>query len=432
MNYEIAIIGGGPAGASLATYLARAGKSVAIFEKSDFPRFHIGESLLPATMPILQDLGVYERMRSTFLNKPGGCWYYDDTPVMSDFAKCRETASFKDFRHAFMVERGEFDRILLDNARDHGVRVFQHHLVREAIWEGERMTGLQVKDLQTMEGKSIRTEMVFDCSGYRSVIASQRNLRKPNRLKKMAIFAHYRAEALEERLKQGWFVGQMFYDGWLWLIPIDKDRISIGVVTTLDNYKKASISPEQFLDHYIRTLSLTRKGLGKNIERVSDIYLYGNLGYSSERIFGDRWALVGDAAVFIDPCYSSGVHLAMDSAREIARVYLEHGYDARSLQNALSKYEKRLRQHEELVLMLVDSFYMASRNKFLRFLVKNLSKISSLNQKFVHFTGGDLADDPGYIKMTYYTHLAISALANVFQRQPSAAPEKGKSAVLIK
>lgn len=408
MNFEIAIIGGGPAGTTLATHLARSGKQVAIIEKSKFPRFHIGESLVPATMPILEDLGVYNRMQSTFLNKPGGCWYYDDTPVMSNFSDCLETASFNKHRHALMVERSEFDNILLENAEKKGAQIFQQHSVRDLLWEGDKLIGLEVLDLATQQTKTIYTDMVFDCSGYHSFIASKLNLRQPNKLKRMAIFAHYEAKAIEERLRKGWFVGQMFYDGWLWLIPISPDRISIGVVTTLDNYKKAKTSPAEFLDSYIQTMSLSQQGLDKDMKRVSEVHLYGNLGYSSTKIIGNGWALVGDAAVFIDPCYSTGVHLAMESADRMAKLYLTHCNDPKVLNNALHKYEKKLRQHAQLTLMLVESFYMASRNPLLRRIVKATTKIRSINQKFVHFTGGDLASEPFYIKTTYYMHRFFS------------------------
>lgn len=402
MKFEIAIIGGGPAGATLATYLARSGKSVAVVEKSKFPRFHTGESLLPATMPILEDLGLYQQMRSNFLNKPGGCWYYDDKPLTSNFANCSENASFKNHRHALMVERSKFDNMLLEHAKNQGATVYEQHKVKDMLWEEEKLTGLKVIDLESQQTKKIHADMVFDCSGYHSVIANKLKLRKPNKLKKMAVFAHYEVEAIEEKLKKGWFVGQMIYDGWLWLIPISQNRISIGVVTTLDNYKKAKTSPEEFLDSHIQSIPLSQQGLSKDIKRVSEVHLYGNVGYSSEKIFGNGWALVGDAALFIDPCYSTGVHLAMESAQKIAKLYLEYGHEPKSLNKAFVKYEKKLRQYEKLTLMLVEGFYMASRSPLLRRIAKAMANIKSVNQKFVHFTGGDIASDPFYIKNIYY------------------------------
>ena len=410
MRSEAVIIGGGPAGASLAIRLAREGVSTTLFERSNFPRFHVGESLLPASTPIFEELGVYDRLMREFKTKPGGCWYYDDTPVLSDFRDCRDSASFAKNPHAFMVERAKFDGILLERAADAGAKVMAHHAVTKARFDDGRLTGLEVRDLENGARRSIDSHMVFDCSGYHAFLPRQLGIRRMNRLKRMAIFAHYEVDAYEdERVRDGWFMGEMLYDGWIWLIPLSATKISIGVVARLDRYKDAHGTKESFLDAMIAGSPLAQRAL-RGARRVSDVHLYGNLGYRSDRYHGKGWTLVGDAAVFIDPCYSTGVHLALETARIVAGIYLENRQGTEdALAGALASYEAHLRQQEKMILMLVESFYMASRSKWLRRIVPRLNSIGHIYQDFVQFTGGDFLYKPRGVYTAYYMHKLISA-----------------------
>lgn len=160
------VIGGGPAGTTVATLLARHGLSIILFEKKCFPRFHIGESLLPGSTPILQELGVYEQIDARFIRKPGGKWYYGSRPVFSDFALIPDNTSFTNTRHAYMVKRAEFDEILLRNAERAGVQVLEEHSVVDLLQENGKVVGAIICDGKTGQSYQRFAKMVFDCTGF--------------------------------------------------------------------------------------------------------------------------------------------------------------------------------------------------------------------------------------------------------------------------
>jgi halogenation protein CepH len=396
---DTVVIGGGPAGSTIATLLARQGLTVTLFEKKTFPRFHIGESLLPASLLILEELGVHERIKQGFLKKPGGKWYYGDKAVLSDFGNGPRGTSFANNPYAYMVKRDEFDQILLQNAASSGVRVLEQHTVIDVLKEGERVKGVVAKDAQG-SASEYECDMVFDCSGFGAVIPTKFHLRKENRLKRMAVFGHYKCTALNEDVKNGWFVGQMVYNGWTWMIPLGPELISVGVVIPLEKFKSANQSPQEFLESYMQTTPIVKQGLSSNPQLQGKVHIYGNLGYTTSRAHGDGWVLVGDAAFFIDPCYSTGVHLALSMAKEAARLYLESRRKETPAKEVFAQYEKDLRNEETLMLRFVDSFYMASRNRFLKWLVP-ATLTEGLNRQFVSVTAGDFSSRPFMINWVY-------------------------------
>lgn len=410
-NAEVVIIGGGPAGACLATKLARRNIRTVLLERSDFPRFHIGESLLPASTKIFEDLGLYDRMCREFIYKPGGCWYYGDVGLFSNFGDCRKKASFSDKPHAFMVERDRFDKMMVENAAANGADVRTQQEVKDIVFEGDRVVRLDILDHAKGESYSIQPDMVFDCTGYHALLSRKLGIRHINNLKRMAVFAHYEGEIVEQRVKDGWFVGEMMYDGWIWLIRLSDTKISIGVVTSLEQYKNAENGKEQFLDDLIAQSPLAKRAFKETPRRVSDVHLYGNLGYHCERVHGANWALVGDSALFIDPCYSSGVHLALDLAAKMADHYLvAHGKGEAALQQELQAYETHLRKHEKAVTKLVESFYRASRSKWLRRIVPFLNARRELYLDFVELTGGDFLSNKTSTNVSWLIHVVISAI----------------------
>jgi flavin-dependent dehydrogenase len=407
---DVAVIGGGPAGTTVATLLARQGLSITLFERRTFPRFHIGESLLPGSMPIFQELGVYEEMNKQFIKKPGGKWYYGKRPVFSDFACGPSNTSFAKTPHAYMVKREELDHILLNNAARAGVQVFQEHTVTDLVQEAEKVVGVTVRDNKNGQLRDCRCEMVFDCSGFGAVAANKFRLRKENRLRTIAVFGHYRTLPVNKDVKDGWIVAPMLYNGWVWMIPLEKDLVSVGVVTSIDKFKEARRSPQQFLEAYMRNVPIVKNGLGPNPVLEGDIHLYGNLGYTCSRACGDGWVMVGDAAFFIDPCYSSGVHLALSMAKKAADIYLDCRRTGQQTFAAFAqKYEKFVHKDEKLVLRLVDAFYMASRNRLLRWLIP-AGNIPPIQKQFVAITGGDFTEHPNSINMLYFMCKTISLL----------------------
>ena len=405
---DAAVIGGGPAGSTVATLLAKQGLQVALFERRSFPRFHIGESLLPASLPIFEELGVHEEIKSRFIKKPGGKWYYGEQPVFSDFSAGPGGTSFDRTPHAYMVKRAEFDEILLRNAARSGAQVFHDQTVVDVLQSGDRVNGVVVRN-GTGVNQEYGCDMVFDCSGYSAVIPKKFNLRRENRLRRMAVFGHYRTTPLNEDVKNGWFVGQMVYNGWIWLIPLKPDLISIGVVIPVEEFKKAQQSPQAFLERYMATTPIVPPSITPNPQLEGKVHIYGNLGHTTSRAYGNGWVLVGDAAFFIDPCYSSGVHLALSMAKEAANLFLESRRTGRSQVELFAEYERTLRKDERLVLRFVDAFYMASRNRVLKWLVP-LSTTERVNRSFVAVTGGDFATRPWMINWVYFLSRIVSFL----------------------
>ncbi|NOR80588.1 MAG: FAD-dependent oxidoreductase [Methyloprofundus sp.] len=407
-EYDVLIIGGGPAGSTAGAILAENGLSVAILEKENFPRFHIGESLLPASNAIWRRLGILDTLRSKFLNKPGGRWYYDDKPVKSHFRDCESSACFNEDPEAFMVDRSEFDKILLDNARNKGVEVLSNTEVTDLIFEGEELVGLKYK----LENKfhEVRGTWTLDCSGLRGFISRKLDMRKQNTLKRLSVFAHYEAEALEDGLRDGWFVGGMIHDGWVWTIPLSKKIISIGVVASSDYYKQAASNPEEFISQQIETAPYFKLVIKPNPRRITEVQSLSNVGYTSEKLVGEGWALVGDAAYFIDPCYSSGVHFAVDSAQQVADILLESiGKGMAPSCADFSQYQTSMRSYEKIITRLVETFYLATTNKLFRKLVPS-TITKHTNKKFATLTGGDFSKNHFYVHLGYYVGKLCHAL----------------------
>lgn len=403
--WDAVIIGAGPAGSTMANILAEKGQKVVVLEKEHFPRFHIGESLLPASNKIWDRLGVRAELDKHALKKPGGRWYYGETPIQSHFCKAEEKASFKQDAKAYSVERKVVDKVLIEKAQEKGASVHFGYRVTNVLWEDNRCVGVKAKNENNNEERFF-ARCVFDCSGLGAVLSNKLKIRKPSSLKRMAVFAHYETEAKEEKLKDGWFVGSMINNGWVWTIPISRELISIGVVDTIEHYKEAKLNPEGYLEDKIATVPYFRKAIGSTWKRVSDVHCMGNLSYTSERFTGDGWVLVGDAAFFIDPCYSSGVHLAVTSAEMAANTFLTVNKERRILKKDFREYERKMRKHEKNITKLVKAFYQASINKrFRQWVTDNDNPF--MNQKFATVTGGDFEKNHFYINLLYYTGKAF-------------------------
>ncbi|PCJ56957.1 MAG: hypothetical protein COA79_17620 [Planctomycetota bacterium] len=400
-SYDAIIIGAGPAGSTIATLLAKKGQKVLVLEKELFPRFHIGESLLPASNAIWDRLGVREKLDELFLKKPGGRWYYDDQFVESCFGDCDTFASFKDDAIAYLVEREILDQVLIENSIDNGAEVRFEHTVTDMVFEKNKKSKITAKNLVTKEEETLEARCVFDCSGMGAVIGKKMGIRKKNSLNRMSVFAHFKTTAQEERLKENWFVGAMIHNGWVWTIPISKDVISIGVVDTIKNYKDAKANPEKFLQDKISSLPYFKHAISAQPERVSSVTCMGNLGFTSTKLCGDGWVLVGDAALFIDPCYSSGVHMALYTAQLVADRFLELPHDKPVNEKDYRKYDKDIRKHEKGVIKLVESFYDASTNKkFRKWVPAHVTPTTY--KKFCTVTGGDLHRNKLFTHTVFY------------------------------
>jgi flavin-dependent dehydrogenase len=351
--YDVAIIGGGPAGSTAAALLARAGRHVIVFEREKFPRFHIGESLLPFSMKAFTRLGLHEKfLRAGFMKKFGG----------EIIGACSENGTkfyFKDgYRsqtdHAYQVTRGDFDKVLLDHAVECGAEVHEETSVsRVEFSEDVAELGINWNG----SSRTILARYVIDASGRTSVLGRQFKIKKTyDHLQKLSIFAHYDGVWHAEGIDGTLTVLVRAIDRWFWLIPLTAERNSVGVVLDSETFRRSKLSAEEFLDRALAEQPTIAKRM-TNARRVSQVYVEADFSYRSARLHGDRWLLAGDAAGFIDPIFSSGVFLAVFSgelAADALNEVLDHPHKGQRL---FPRYERAVNRAMDVYLRFVNAWY---------------------------------------------------------------------------
>jgi len=307
---DVLVIGGGPAGSTIAALLAARGRDVALVEKTHHPRFHIGESLLPANVALFDRLGVREAVERIGIRKFGAEFVSPDHDHVSriEFGEAWD----KSMPYAWQVRRSDLDEVLFRHAAAKGARTFEGCRARRVTFDDDGAT-VQVET----EGRAActwRARYVVDASGRDTLLANQlQSKRKNRRHNSSALYAHFKGvERLPGRL-EGHISIFWFAHGWFWLIPLADGTTSIGAVCW-PYYLKSRGKPltEFFGDTIALCPGLVERMRGA--ERVSEVTATGNYSYSSTTSSGERFLMLGDAYAFVDPVFSSGVYLAMQSA----------------------------------------------------------------------------------------------------------------------
>lgn len=328
---DVLVIGGGPAGTTAAMLLARKGWKVTLLEKCRHPRFHIGESLLPMNMPILERLGVLEQVRAIGVLKLGAD-FPNDAGHYNVFSFARALGGGSDF--AFHVKREEFDQLLFEHARAQGVDA------REAV-QVDQIAVASDNTITVHAGpQQFRPRYLLDASGRDAFLGSKLGIKRRNaRHASAAVFSHFSGVQRREGVDAGNISIYRHEHGWAWLIPLRDDVMSAGAVCFPDYLKQRRGDTEAFL---LRTLEsvpeIARRMQGA--ERVEPVHVTGNYAYECTRMHGRHWSLLGDAYAFVDPMFSSGVFLAMHSAElaaDMVDAALRDPARERRLQRALEK-----------------------------------------------------------------------------------------------
>lgn len=313
---DVIVIGGGPSGSATATLLAQQGYRVILFEREQFPRFHIGESLIPYTYPVLERLNILPELRESHFTKKYSVQF------VSEHGRLSEPFYFNEHdpherSQTWQVRRSEFDQLLLNNARGHGVEVHEGARVLEVLFEGRRAVGVSVR-LASGEIREVRAPVTVDASGQSSLIIDRMGLRTWDPvLKKAAIWTYWKGAYRDTDRNSGATIVLQTAEkkGWFWYIPLHDDIVSVGVVAGFEHLfqNRASKDLETiYFEEVARCPGLQPRIAAAT--RCDQFRAQKEYSYRASQAAGDGWVLVGDAFGFLDPLYSSGVLLALTSA----------------------------------------------------------------------------------------------------------------------
>ncbi len=347
-NYDVAIIGGGPAGATAATLLALAGRRVVVLEREKFPRFHIGESLLPYSLTTFDRLGVRARLDASAMSKYGG---EIATACGSRVQKFYFKNGFKLRHHsAYQVERAVFDKMLLDRAREAGAEVREEAAVEAVEFDAGGAT-------LTLSDEMLRASYLLDASGRQSVVGAHLGLKRTyDHLKKFSCYAHYEHVQRDHGMDATLTRLVRARDHWFWLIPLDERRTSIGLVMDSAAFRGMKKSPADSLAWALEDSELMRERM-RDAVRLTQVYSVGDYSYRNRRLAGSRWMLAGDAAGFIDPIFSTGVFLAIHSGEQCADALDAVLRDPSRRPRLFRRYERGLQRLMDKYLRFATAWY---------------------------------------------------------------------------
>lgn len=353
--YDAVIIGGGPGGSCAATLLARAGCRVLLLEKERFPRFHIGESLLPYNRDIFDALGVMPKLQAAgFFPKYGAQFHLANGTKSTAFVF--GGGRFTRVPEVVQVERSRFDEILLRHAAESGAEVREGWTVGAFTSDDDGVI-VEARDDEGGPTRKFRAGFLIDASGRGNLTGNQEKLREVHpRLKKLALFGHFQGVKLDPGPSGGDTVIVRLENKWFWLIPLSRDKVSVGCVMDRDEFVALREPAEETFWRLVKSSAVMRERMG-GAQALMAIQTTGDFSYRNRRFVGNRLLRVGDAAGFVDPIFSAGVYLAMFSGQLAAQVLLAARNSNAHRDRPFTRYERRLRAVMDFYMEMVEQFY---------------------------------------------------------------------------
>lgn len=372
VQFDVIVIGGGPAGSVLACLLAQGGYRCLVLERDIHPRDHVGESLTPSTNPIFSRIGFLEKIeKAGFVHKPGACWTAPRAPVGS-FVSLR-LAEFPPpdatQLYTYNVERDVFDALLIRHAHESGAKVIQGATVQEVLFDQDRAVGVRAR-FSDGWSQDLFARVIVDASGRRCVLARQLRMKKKDpQFNQFGIYSWFRGVEPNPPGYEGYlflhFLG--LERAWAWQIPLRAGVCSVGVVTEKSDFEASSQTREEFFNSLVAR-SRTFAHNMRAAEQIRPWWLEGDYSYKVDRFAGSGWLLVGDALRFVDPVFSTGVDVASYSAL--------HAYEAIAgalggacESAAFERYERRVTDGVDAWYELISLFYRL-QNLFTYFAIK--------------------------------------------------------------
>jgi flavin-dependent dehydrogenase len=357
-TWDVLILGGGPGGSTLASCLAQRGRHALVLEREKFPRFHIGESLLPRSCEVFQRLGLTGKLEERFLRKYGARFLCSRTRRVATY---RFAEAFDPtFEFAYQVPRADFDHLLLQHAAELGAEVWEQWEATEVVFEGSRAVGVRARSRVAPERLiELRAPVVVDATGRDTLLAS-RMRRKAHvaKLDKTALFTHYRNVVRESGIAEGDIQIVIFEHGWFWFIPFRGDVTSVGVVVSSDwiKHRRKGESLDELYTRAVGESSWATEFLA-NAERLRPVGALADFSYRIDQLVGDGWLFVGDSGGFLDPLFSTGAHLAIKGA-DLAADAIDRALSSGDVSRAsFAGYEASVRYAVDLFLGVVQGFY---------------------------------------------------------------------------